>query len=259
MADRKSMSKKTRFEVFKRDKFACQYCGAKAPDVLLHVDHINPVSKGGKDALLNLVTACVGCNGGKSARTLDDSSVVEKQRRQLEELQGKREQIDMMIEWQTGLADVGGHAVDRANEFYTSLVPGWSFNESGKQKLRAAISEHGLETVLAEMRAAVTKHLRIENEKPTEESAGIINRVFFDALKYKAMREKDPVTSELLYIRGIMRRRFRYCPNEAAIKLLREAHASGVPTAELKQLAFEERNWTGWEAEILARIGATKP
>jgi len=35
---RKPLSKKLRFEVFKRDSFACQYCGAKAPDVLLEVE-----------------------------------------------------------------------------------------------------------------------------------------------------------------------------------------------------------------------------
>jgi 5-methylcytosine-specific restriction endonuclease McrA len=44
---RKAMTKRTRFEVFKRDKFACQYCGRKAPEVLLRVDHIEPHSKGG--------------------------------------------------------------------------------------------------------------------------------------------------------------------------------------------------------------------
>ena len=36
---RKSISKKARFEVFKRDSFTCQYCGRTAPDVVLHLDH----------------------------------------------------------------------------------------------------------------------------------------------------------------------------------------------------------------------------
>lgn len=42
---REPVGKKLRFEVFKRDKFTCQYCGAKAPDVVLHVDHIQAVAK----------------------------------------------------------------------------------------------------------------------------------------------------------------------------------------------------------------------
>ena len=43
MSKRKSLSKKIRFEVFKRDKFTCQYCGKTAPNVVLEVDHIEPV------------------------------------------------------------------------------------------------------------------------------------------------------------------------------------------------------------------------
>ncbi len=35
---RKSISKKIRFEIFKRDAFSCQYCGKSAPDVILHID-----------------------------------------------------------------------------------------------------------------------------------------------------------------------------------------------------------------------------
>src|SRR5690348_290732 len=61
-AKRTNLSKKLRFEVFKRDGFRCQYCGAAAPDVLLVVDHVNPVAKGGKNNILNLITACEPCN-----------------------------------------------------------------------------------------------------------------------------------------------------------------------------------------------------
>jgi 5-methylcytosine-specific restriction endonuclease McrA len=50
--------------------FACRYCGRKAPEVELHVDHVDPVSRGGSDDESNLVAACVDCNLGKSDRTL---------------------------------------------------------------------------------------------------------------------------------------------------------------------------------------------
>ena len=100
---RKGLSKRVRFEVFKRDGFKCQYCGATAPEAVLHVDHIAPVSKGGANDILNLVTSCASCNGGKGARTLDDSSAVERQRTQIEELQSRREQLEMMLQWRDGL------------------------------------------------------------------------------------------------------------------------------------------------------------
>lgn len=80
MSLRKSLSKKIRFEVFKRDSFACQYRGEKAPDVVLEVDHIKPVAQSGTDDILNLITSCCDCNRGKSDRELSDNTVVQKQR-----------------------------------------------------------------------------------------------------------------------------------------------------------------------------------
>lgn len=57
----------TRFLILQRDRFTCRYCGRKAPEVVLEVDHIKPQSKGGEDIATNLITACQQCNNGKSA------------------------------------------------------------------------------------------------------------------------------------------------------------------------------------------------
>jgi hypothetical protein len=70
MSKRKGLSKMVRFEVFKRDNFACQYCGAHPPAVLLHVDHIKAVAAGGDNDSDNLITSCQACNLGKGARDL---------------------------------------------------------------------------------------------------------------------------------------------------------------------------------------------
>lgn len=64
------ISKKTRFEVFKRDEFTCTYCGQKPPAVVLECDHVIPVAQGGPDAIENLTTSCFDCNRGKSDRGL---------------------------------------------------------------------------------------------------------------------------------------------------------------------------------------------
>ena len=66
-----ALSKKLRFDVFKRDDFQCQYCGRRSPDVILEVDHIIPKKKGGKDEFENLVTSCFECNRGKGKFPLD--------------------------------------------------------------------------------------------------------------------------------------------------------------------------------------------
>lgn len=67
---RKPLSKKMRFDVFKRDGFQCQYCGSTPPSVVLEVDHVHPVSKGGKNRVDNLLTSCFDCNRGKAAGLL---------------------------------------------------------------------------------------------------------------------------------------------------------------------------------------------
>lgn len=64
------ISKKLRFEVFKRDEFTCTYCGQKPPTVVLECDHIIPVASDGPDAIENLTTSCFDCNRGKSDRGL---------------------------------------------------------------------------------------------------------------------------------------------------------------------------------------------
>lgn len=76
---RPRVSATLRFEVLKRDDFACQYCGAKAPDVVLHCDHVVPACLGGKNEMENLATACSDCNLGKGARRLNDRSAIQRQ------------------------------------------------------------------------------------------------------------------------------------------------------------------------------------
>jgi hypothetical protein len=68
---RQSLSPSVRFEVLRLAGFTCRYCGRKAPQVELQVDHVIPVAKGGENALSNLVAACADCNLGKAARQID--------------------------------------------------------------------------------------------------------------------------------------------------------------------------------------------
>lgn len=71
--ERKIMNDDIRYNVLKRDNYSCQICGATAKDgAKLHVDHIIPVSKGGKTVMSNLQTLCEQCNVGKSNKTDND-------------------------------------------------------------------------------------------------------------------------------------------------------------------------------------------
>lgn len=71
------VSKRTRYEVLKRDSHTCRYCGGTAPDVKLTVDHVTPVALGGSDKPDNLVAACQDCNFGKGSTTPDADAVAQ--------------------------------------------------------------------------------------------------------------------------------------------------------------------------------------
>lgn len=72
--ERKIMNDDIRYNVLKRDNYTCQICGITAKDgAKLHVDHIIPVSKGGKTVMSNLQTLCDRCNIGKSDKVNEDS------------------------------------------------------------------------------------------------------------------------------------------------------------------------------------------
>lgn len=70
---RTAIGNKKRFDVFKRDGFTCQYCGAHPPQVVLELDHVTPVSKGGGNEIENLLTACFNCNRGKRDHLLSSA------------------------------------------------------------------------------------------------------------------------------------------------------------------------------------------
>lgn len=62
----------TRFNLFLRDEFRCQYCGARGE---LTFDHVVPRARGGRTSWENVVAACARCNLRKGARSLRQSGM----------------------------------------------------------------------------------------------------------------------------------------------------------------------------------------
>lgn len=57
----RTLTNSIKIEVFKRDNYTCQECGASR-EAKLHVHHIIPFSRGGSDEMSNLITLCESCN-----------------------------------------------------------------------------------------------------------------------------------------------------------------------------------------------------
>ena len=176
---RVAIGDKLRFEVFKRDKFMCQYCGQKAPDVVLNVDHIKPVADGGNNGLLNLVTSCRGCNSGKSDRLLDDGSIVAKSRLQADQMEERRSQIRMMAEWQVELSQMNPEidAIDTA----LMVIAKQHLSDFGKKAMRKRLREFTVPEIIEAMAIAFDQYSE-------EEAFGKINGI---AANLKIRRE-DP-------------------------------------------------------------------
>ena len=73
---RKLMTKQLRDQIAERDHYTCRICGKRMPDgVGLQIDHIVPVSKGGKSVPSNLQVLCSKCNGAKRAHIVKPPTI----------------------------------------------------------------------------------------------------------------------------------------------------------------------------------------
>lgn len=163
---RKGLSKRLRFEVLRRDNSTCRYCGRTPPDVVLEIDHLIPVAKGGGDEILNLVAACEDCNAGKSARMLDDDSISRVEQSNVDDMRQKiDEQIKNLAEKEQVLQDF--EALRRApNNEALALVRLWSdltgLDGWSIRDLKRWVRRYEFETVVKAMyEVADTKNIKM--------------------------------------------------------------------------------------------------
>lgn len=149
---RKPISTRTRFEIFKRDKFTCQYCGAHPPGVLLHIDHVVAVATGGTNDASNLVTACQPCNLGKAAVPLgqvrpsikEQAEAAKEMERQLRGYQRALEAVKVRLNVE----------VDRVEETFQIFFPDQEFSARFRISTRVFIEKLGVDKVVWAMEVA---------------------------------------------------------------------------------------------------------
>ena len=251
-SQRKVISKRIRFEIFKRDSFKCQYCGACAPEVLLQIDHIEPVSKGGSNDASNLITACAACNAGKTNKKLDDKTVLGKQRAQIEELQERHEQLEMLMRWKKGIKDLKQDALDNLCSYWEELAPGFVVTPDGKRNLTKWLRKFSLEELIHGMDIASEQYLKFEEDGAvTDESWDEAFSKIPGICRVNRESQDDPEIKELYYIRGIARNTCRYYfDSRKALDLLKIARSWEVPLSELRDIALQARSWTKFENGI---------
>lgn len=235
MADRRKLGKKIRFEVFKRDRFTCQYCGRKAPDVILEVDHINPVCKGGKNSMTNLVTSCRDCNRGKGKIELSDDAVVSKQNQILDGFAEKREQLEMLSLWHNELLDLRKAEVDMVNDYITKL---WNdkraLTEYGKELLLKMITEFSYQEVMDAIQAYPIQGK--EFDAWFLKLSGVCHN--------RRIQKKNPQIYYFNYLRKACKANFGYVNEEYLRELVMDYIADSEDFEQAKLKIRSARNWT---------------
>lgn len=250
MPKRQAISKTVRFEVFKRDKFKCQYCGASAPHVLLQVDHINPIANNGTNELLNLITSCFDCNNGKRDKLLTDDTRITKQKEQLEQLQERREQLEMMMEWHQGLKNLDEETVNKLKDYWEQLAKGYSINENGVGTLKKWLKKFDCDEILKAMDNAATQYLEWDGDVVTSESWEIAYSKIGAIISVERQTKENPDLKEFYYIRGILKNRLHYYNPKLTLEWLEAAKSWGATIPELKQIACTTKNWTSFSNDI---------
>lgn len=233
MTKRVSLSKKTRFEVFKRDGFKCQYCGKSAPDVILEVDHIVPVCNGGDNEMLNLVTSCFDCNRGKSGNELSDHAVVTKQIEQLQEINERREQLEMIANWRQELLSLNQAKADIIHAELCRRYGVKELTNQSKMFLLQIATKYKMEDIFVAIDSAFAK------------ANTTLAKSFQDIGKILSNSKYTPEQQRLMYCRGILRNRLNGATYNdlKAITLLTNARKAGYDLIELDTIVRKVTCW----------------
>ena len=159
-------SRSLKFDVFKRDEFTCQRCGAQAPSVTLvaHMFGDDPSSAN------SFVTMCTTCADTK----LPNEKVAH------------AEQMDMLDEWQTQLTKDMLDASAIVSKIML-MMTGRKLNERGKSGMARLIRKFGLSTVCDAMRTAFSQY-PIDTDEDIDFAYGKIGGICY-CMTHKTCRE----------------------------------------------------------------------
>lgn len=232
------LTKKIRFEVFKRDSFTCQYCGRMAPDVVLEVDHIVPVADGGTNDIMNLVTSCHDCNSGKGKRRLSENEELKKQQEQLKLLNQRREQMEMIVEWRKQLKSLDEEEVFKIEDLFKELCDS-SFKENGKKTILNLIKKYGFMEVYDCTIISIEKYF-IENDSSSAEKAfNYIGRICYN----RKVQSENPILKDVNYIVKMAKNKMYYC-NEYKLRSFLKFYLDKDDIEQVKEFVKTSRNWT---------------
>ena len=239
--------------ILRRAEKRGQYCGATAPEVVLHVDHINPVANGGQNDIVNLITSCQNCNLGKAAVPLSDASAIAKSRRQMELLQERREQLEMVMEWHRGISNIADDAAQCAAERWEELVDGrFSLNEHGMKNMRRLVKKYGIQETLIAIEQALDSIPVIDSDS--------VEKAFDRVGQICQVRKEcggDDSKIQARRLRGLLAHILnkRYIDYQEALEWIEVAQSRGHSDSTIKYVITQSSSYTNFVNRIRNLIG----
>lgn len=216
---REPISKKLRFEVFKRDKFTCQYCGRKPPSVSLEADHYVPVSQGGPTVFMNLITSCFDCNRGKRDNLIDvpQIQVILLDEKQIDT---DRFNIQRAIESYRLNRDNENRGIKHCENVFKNLN-GYTFGYWENKKFRRLIKKYSLSEVLEACWESVRCY--VVHNTSEEEFSLLVDISLSRVSAYLKVFNMEQDKKNHGYLFGIMRNNFYDFSDTEAWKAIKDS------------------------------------
>jgi hypothetical protein len=209
-----------------------------APDVVLEVDHINPVKNGGKNEIINLLTSCYDCNRGKGAKLLSDNQVIKQQQEQLKEINERREQLKLMLSWKKELSKFEDEQVEIINSMISDCST-QCLNDYGKAEIKKHIKKYGISEVIESTRLSIEQYHKGDDENISK----VINYIPRICLN-RITQKNNPYFRKTNYIKGIIKNRFGCFSESRVATCLKSLVISEEDYETICDFAKTARNWT---------------
>jgi hypothetical protein len=173
-----------------------------------------------------------------------------KQKAQLDELNKRREQLEMLLQWRQGLASIDDDYIAAVNDKFAAETA-YSLNDVGRKKIRQWLKRFTLAELLEALDASLGTYYKTGDEDPDRNFAMACKA--FDMVprvaNAKNLNAEKPWMKDLFYIRAIVRNSM-YCNERVALDLIQQVYELGGSVEDMKDWAKQTRNWTNWRNEM---------
>ena len=173
-----AISKRTRFEVLRRDNYTCRYC--RSAENALTVDHVTPLALGGTDEPTNLVACCTDCNSGKGSSSPDAETVAQV--------------ADDAIRWQAAMqqaAAVMDEQVSDRDAYVAALIQTWpQYRNLPESVIQTAERMHAL---------GLPRSVMVDAARAAATNRGVNDRAsYFAGICWKRVRAMQEIAQQIV-------------------------------------------------------------